>query len=514
MNGLPVTFTADTGASRTIVSTRVFKQIAPQVCPVIEKTDRLVGAGGAPIKDAGQARMDISLGPFHITKDIMVAEIEDDALLGYDILKGQNGKPADILLSRNTILLDNAEIPIFQIGKCGKTRRVVVADNMTVPGHTEAVVSVYIERFEADDDDNEADYLVEPTELFKERYPLQMATTLVYLNDAPTCKVRVLNPFPTEIMLRQDAEIGIAEKIERIVSVLTKAEHQAEGDNIVTVRRITTRSEEVRVVNEQVNTGKQVPAHLESLLQRSSEGKTEVEREALAKLLAQHGDTFSKDEWDLGLTHLGQHSINTGDAQPIKQRPRPVPLAYANEEKQAIEDLLKKGVIRKSTSPWASPIVLVRKKNGSIRPCVDYRRLNALVKPDGFPMPRVQECLDAVAGAKYFSSLDLTSGYFQIPLKEEDIPKSAFACKFGHYEMTRMAFGLNNSASTFQRVIELVLQGLQWETCLVYIDDIIVYAPDLKQHMERLEEVLSRIKEAGLKLKPDKCNLLQEEVVF
>jgi len=134
---------------------------------------------------------------------------------------------------------------------------------------------------------------------------------------------------------------------------------------------------------------------------------------------------------DLGLTHLTEHPINTGDAAPIKQRPRRVPLAYVDEEKGAIKDLLKKGVIQKSVSPWASPIVLVKKKNGSIRPCVDYRKVNALVKPDGFPLPRIQDCLDAVAGAHLFSSFDLTSGYFQIPLKQEDIPKTSFVCKFG-----------------------------------------------------------------------------------
>ena len=171
-------------------------------------------------------------------------------------------------------------------------------------------------------------------------------------------------------------------------------------------------------------------------------------------------------------------------------------------------------MIQKSVSPWASPIVLVKKKNGNIRPCVDYRKVNALVKPDGFPLPRIQDCLDAVAGAHLFSSFDLTSGYFQIPLKQEVIPKTSFVCKFGQYEMIRMPFGLNNAASTFQRTMELALQGLQWHTCLVYIDDIIVYGATFEQHLERVDQVLARIQDARLKLRPDKCHMLQTEVVF
>ncbi len=139
------------------------------------------------------------------------------------------------------------------------------------------------------------------------------------------------------------------------------------------------------------------------LYAKSTEGKSEVEKEAVAGLLIKYSDTFSKNEWDLGLTDLAEHPINTADAAPVKQRPRRVPLAYAEEEKKAIEDLLKKGVIQQSTSPWASPIVLVKKKSGAIRPCVDYRRVNALVKPDGFPLPRVQDCQDAVADSCLFS---------------------------------------------------------------------------------------------------------------
>ena len=172
----------------------------------------------------------------------------------------------------------------------------------------------------------------------------------------------------------------------------------------------------------------------------------------------QFQDSFSRDEWDLGLTHLASHAVKTEGAAPVKQPPRRVPMAYADAEKKAIEDLKAKGVIRDSTSPWASPIVLVKRKDGSVRPCVDYRKVNELVKPDGFPLPRIQDCLDAVAGSQYFSTFDLLSGYFQIPLLEEAIPKSAFVCKYGHFEMTRMPFGLINAASTFQRTMEMALQ--------------------------------------------------------
>lgn len=144
--------------------------------------------------------------------------------------------------------------------------------------------------------------------------------------------------------------------------------------------------------------------------------------------------------------------------------------AYATEEKQAIEDLKAKGV-----SAWASPIVLVQKKDRGVRPCVDYKKVNELVKPNGFPLPRIQDCLTAATGSKLFSIFDLTSGYFQIPLKEADNPKSAFVCKYGPFEMTGMPFGLKNAASTFQRTMELALQRLQWVTGLIYIDDIIVF---------------------------------------
>ena len=257
-----------------------------------------------------------------------------------------------------------------------------------------------------------------------------------------------------------------------------------------------------------------LPGHLSELHKRATKDLEPNESLRVADLLSRFQDSFSKGEWDLGLARLTEHEIRTGDAAPIKQPPRRVPLAYADKEREAIEELKAKGVIRESVSPCSSPIVLVSKKDGGVRPCVDYRKVNGLVKPDGFPLPRIQDCLDAVAGSSLFSTFDLTSGYFQIPLKEEDIPKSSFVCKYGQLEMTRMPFGLNNSASTFQRTMEMALQGLQWITCLIYIDDIIVFGKNFDEHISRVEQVLERIQAAGLKLKPQKCEMLQTEVVF
>lgn len=133
---------------------------------------------------------------------------------------------------------------------------------------------------------------------------------------------------------------------------------------------------------------------------------------------------------------------------------------------------------------------------------------------DAYPLPRIQDCLDAVADSQLFSTLDITSAYNQIPVRAEDIPKTAFITKYGLYEYTQMSFGLCNAPATFQRVMELALAGLQWVTCLIYLDDVVIYSKTVEEHLSRLGDVLSRIQKANLKLKPEKCHLFQQEVKF
>ena len=178
-----------------------------------------------------------------------------------------------------------------------------------------------------------------------------------------------------------------------------------------------------------------------------------------------------------------------------------------------IQGMLDKGVIEPGQSPWASPVVLV-KKDGSLRFCVDYRRLNSMTEFDAYPLPRIDETLETLGGARFFSTLDLISGYWQVGLTPEARLKSAFCVRGGLFLWNVMPFGLCNAPSTFERLMETVLSGLQWKSCLVYLDDVVIFGRDELELLDRIDEVFSRLKEAGLKLKPKKCKLLARDINY
>jgi len=222
-------------------------------------------------------------------------------------------------------------------------------------------------------------------------------------------------------------------------------------------------------------------------------------------MLQDYADVFSCSEFDLGQTNVLPHRIDTGDSRPIKEPLRRHPIAHLDFIDDQVEKMFQAGVIEPSSSPWSSNVVLAKKSDGSLRFCVDYRRLNDLTYKDSFPLPQIDTCLDALGGSMYFSTMDLRSGFWQVTIDTRDADKTAFVTRKGQFRFKVLSFGLANSPSIFQRLMTMVLAGLHWDICLVYIDDIIVVGKTFEEHLRNVAQVFQRLRLAGLKLKPTKC---------
>ncbi|UYV80120.1 K02A2.6-like [Cordylochernes scorpioides] len=197
-----------------------------------------------------------------------------------------------------------------------------------------------------------------------------------------------------------------------------------------------------------------------------------------------------------------------------EQRPYRVSPAERRVIQSEVKKMMETKIIRPSSSPWASPVILVRKKDGSLRFCVDYRRLNKITKKDVHPLPRIDDALDTLSGSRYFSTMDMRSGYWQIEVDDKDREKTAFITPDGLYEFNVMPFGLCNAPATFERMIDNVLRGLKWDMCLCYLDDIVVYGSIFKEHLTRLYKVLRCIQQAGLCLNYKKCHFASRQITI
>jgi hypothetical protein len=171
-------------------------------------------------------------------------------------------------------------------------------------------------------------------------------------------------------------------------------------------------------------------------------------------------------------------------------------------------------IIEPSESSWSAPLLLVEKKDKTWRFCVDYRQLNKVTRKDVYPLPRIDESLDPLAGASWLSALDLVLGYWQCEMEEKDKPKTAFSTHIGLFQFQVLPFGISNAPSCYERLVELVLRGLRWDICLCYLDDIIVFGSRFEQAVHNLKFVFDRLRSANLILKPSKCALFQREVNF
>lgn len=247
------------------------------------------------------------------------------------------------------------------------------------------------------------------------------------------------------------------------------------------------------------------------------------EHKALMNCISKYTDIFHLDGENLSHTDVIKHSINTGDAPPIHVKSYRFPEVHKNEVEKQITKMLDQNIIRPSTSPWNAPVWVVPKKIDASgkqkwRIVIDYRRLNDVTVSEVYPLPLITDILDQLGHSNYFSTLDLSSGFHQVLLHPKDTEKTAFSVTTnsisGQFEFTRMPFGLKNAPATFQRMMNIVLSGLQGLHCYIYLDDCIIYSHNLETHIQKLESVFTKFREANLKLQPDKCEFLRREVAY
>lgn len=236
--------------------------------------------------------------------------------------------------------------------------------------------------------------------------------------------------------------------------------------------------------------------------------------QSVKQVLQSQKEVFCLDDSDIGTLGTTEHHIELLDNTPVYLKPRRFPDPVAEEIEKQCRELQLLDVIEESSSPYSSPVVPIRKKDGSLRLCIDYRKLNSVTKPDRFPLPNLTDSIYSLYGMKWFTSLDLIKGYYQLNLEESSRELTAFATPRGHWQFKRMPFGLRNAPAAFQREMTQIMKSFPWKNVVVYLDDILIMSPTFEEHIEMVDKVLSMLKTHGVKVKPSKCTWVSQEVEY
>ena len=322
---------------------------------------------------------------------------------------------------------------------------------------------------------------------------LMMACTLNYVKKGKTFPIMLVNNTNRTFALKKGNVVGKLEKItdetiENISEICSETNYKSPPAD--------PNQHPQQIRNEQVGSSKvpfKVPSTLEELLENNS-------------------DLFAESDLDLGRTNMTEMTIETNTQEPVCLPPYRAPLAKRDFIESKVDEMLQAGIISQSRSPWSAPVVIVQKKDGTQRFCVDYRRLNEVTQRYNFPLPVIDDLLASLHGSKYFSTLDLRSGYHQIPMAEDSKAKTAFVCHRGVFEFNVMSFGLCNAPSVFSEMMAKVLKGVTFATS--YLDDVVVYSRTSEEHLSNLQVVFDRLRAAGLKLKRKKCEFFKEQLEF
>ena len=481
----------DTGSSVTLISKSFWVKVqhSPLTLDPVLKSP-IVSVDGSPVTVFGRTTATFVIDGRELCHSVYIADVESDVVLGLDFLRVHRCivDPANLSVT----LPARSDPPVPSDSPCTFSAcRVSLSSSVTIEPLSHVVVPG---RFGGnslrDLSKSFPSLLFEPRSTISEMYDLSCSDAVVPVpSSAGTVPCHFFNYSDHPITLQPGLTVGKLTPYSGIDDV------EAPSHTVASVSVSSPSDDDSSSLFD-----------LQHLLAS--------DRESVSSILREFSDCVSTGAFDTGHTDVVTHSIDTGQSRPIRLAPRRLPVHQQRDVREHVDELLRRNIIRPSSSPWSAPIVVVKKPDNSIRLCVDYRQLNDVTKKDAFPMPRVDDAIDAMRGARYFSTLDLASGYWQVGLDDDAQLKAAFATPFGFYQWNCMPFGLCNAPATFQRLMSAVLHDLIPTSCLVYLDDIIVFSRTWEEHLSRLRAVFSCLRKAGLKVKPSKCSIVQTSVKY
>ena len=497
----PIDFLVDPGAVVSAISLQSYEKLLETnaiLTPMRAIHMELEAANKSDMSVHGMCSLELSVHGLIINMDALVVDLNCHAILGMDILGDASKLPFILDLVGGTLSGGGYETIQLHRFQAATECFAETTDSVCIPPHSEVMLWAKLKTNNGRRGPTAGVVLALQT--FVQEFGLLVGRSLVRA-DAEDWKIPILI-YNSDPCTKKPADCTCNPVI---VPAHTRI---ARVEEIQAIQHIGSRETEIHTEEGAL------PQHLIDVLDAATELTTN-QRARAATLLAKHVHTFPAPGTPItGRTEAVMHDIDTGSTRPIRCNPRKLSPKKIKVQQELVDKMLEEGQIEHSVSAWSAPTVLVTKKDGTTRFCVDYRRLNNSTKKDAFPLPRIDDSLNSLSGQSWFSTLDLASGYWQVRLSEDAKPKTAFATHSGLFQFAVMPFGLCNAPATFERLMSQVMRGLHWKRCLVYIDDILVFGHDFESALESLELVLIRVAEYGLQLKSTKCNLFRSSVPF
>lgn len=461
----------DTGASCSIIDLGTIQNLGLDK-NIIKSTHELIDASGNDMSIAGSVDLNVHSRDFRVVQNMKVLNSKTfrNVILGRDFLS--HFKTVEFDFVGNRVKLGN------QWSNCVEIRGkelVRLNEKTSVAGRTETVIQVKCKKSTAL---ITADF--EPIPI-SEKPGIYATYCRVIPNIEGVFNITLLNVTDQSIELDCDQMIGHLVSTDKSVSVIepVSAATSPTKDNIVVGSNLSM-----------------------------------TEKEQISSLICKYKDVFASNPKKPNLVKNMKHRIITNNEQPVNRKPYRVPYAWHAEVDKQIQEMVDNNIIRPSSSPWNAPIILVRKKDNSMRFVCDFRGLNDVTKKDSYPLPRIRDVIDNMQGTEYWTTLDAASAYWSIPVAETDKEKTAFSVSRGKFEFNVMPFGLCNAGASYQRMMDINLAGLPTNRILAYMDDIVVFSKTFDEHLSSIEQLFQRLQTSGISLKLSKCVFASNKVDF